>query len=121
MALVAHPICATHRPKWCATNSLFSTSKERYVAANEAIAKTRLLEVEAKTKALEAEAKERLLEAEARTKLLEADAKTKLLETEAMLMAEETKIRLTNLDSISDPVRREWFEKRQKMIWKCKA
>jgi hypothetical protein len=26
MALVAHPICATHRPKWCATNSLFSTS-----------------------------------------------------------------------------------------------
>jgi hypothetical protein len=26
VALVAHPICATHMSKWCATNKLFSTS-----------------------------------------------------------------------------------------------
>jgi hypothetical protein len=58
---------------------------------------------EAKTKALEADAKARLLEAEAKTKLLEADAKTKLLEAEAMLMADEIKIMLTDLDSISYP------------------
>jgi hypothetical protein len=30
VAFVAHPICATHRPKWCATNSLFSTSTRCY-------------------------------------------------------------------------------------------
>jgi hypothetical protein len=33
-----------------------------------------------------------------------------------MLMAEENTIMLTDLDSIFDPVRREWFEKRKKMI-----
>jgi hypothetical protein len=26
VAMVAHPICAMHRLKWCATNSLFFTS-----------------------------------------------------------------------------------------------
>jgi hypothetical protein len=74
------------------------------------------LEVDAKTKSLEAEAKARLLEAEARTQLLEAEAKTKLLVAEAMLMNEENKIGLTNLDNISYPCRREWFENSQKMI-----
>jgi hypothetical protein len=53
---------------------------------------------------------------EARTKLLETDAKTKLLEAEAMLMAEENKIMLTDLETISDPGRWEWFENKQKMI-----
>jgi hypothetical protein len=56
------------------------------------------------------------LEAEARTKLLETEAKTKLLEAQAVLMARETKIMLTNLETISDPARREWLENRQKMI-----
>jgi hypothetical protein len=78
------------------------------------------LEVEAKTKALEAEAKARLLEAKDRTKLLEGEAKTKLLEDKAMLMAEVNKIILTDLDNISEPCIREWFEKRQKMIWEHK-
>jgi hypothetical protein len=89
-----------------ATTKRFIDLKEGYVAADEAIAKARLLEAEAKTKVLEAEAKASLLEAEARTKLLEAEAKTKLLEAEAMLMAEENKIMLTDLNTISDPVRR---------------
>jgi hypothetical protein len=35
-----------------------------------------------------------------------------------MLMVEENKIMLINLDNISNPRRREWVEKRQKMIWK---
>jgi hypothetical protein len=56
------------------------------------------------------------LEAEPRTKLLETEAKTKLLEAQAMLM-EETKIMLTNLETISDPARRKWLENRQKAIW----
>jgi hypothetical protein len=56
------------------------------------------------------------LESEARTKLLESKAKTKLLEAQAMLM-EETKIMLTDLETISDPVRRKWLENRQKAIW----
>jgi hypothetical protein len=47
---------------------------------------------------------------------LETEVKTKLLEAEAMLMAEENKIMLTDLETISDPVRREWFENKQKMI-----
>jgi hypothetical protein len=54
-----------------ATTKSFVDLQERSVAANEAIAKARLLEAEAKTKAMEAEAKARLLEVEARTKLLE--------------------------------------------------
>jgi hypothetical protein len=33
-----------------------------------------------------------------------------------MLMAEETKIMLTDLETISDPARREWLENRQKSI-----
>jgi hypothetical protein len=86
-----------------ATTKSFVDLQERSVAADEAIAKARLLEAEAKTKALEAEAKARLLEAEARTKLLETEATTKLLETQAMLMAEETKIMLIDMDTISDP------------------
>jgi hypothetical protein len=53
---------------------------------------------------------------EVRTKLLETEATTKLLEAQAMLMAEETKIMLTDLETISDPARREWLENRQKMI-----
>jgi hypothetical protein len=92
-----------------ATTKSFVDLQERSVAAGEAIAKARFLEGEAKTKALEAEAKARLLEAEVRTKLLETEAKTKLLEAQAMLMAEETKIMLTNLETISDPARREWL------------
>jgi hypothetical protein len=95
-----------------ATAKSFVGLQERYAVVVEAIAKARLLEAEAETKALEAEAKARLLEAEARTKLLEA---------EATLMAEENKIMLTDLECISDPDRREWFEKRQKMIWERKA
>jgi cellobiose-specific phosphotransferase system component IIA len=99
-----------------ATAKSFFGLQERSVAVAEAIAKARLLEAEGETKALEAEAKARLLEAEARTKLLEAEAKTKLLEAEATLIDEENKIMLTDLECISDPNRREWFEKRQKMI-----
>jgi hypothetical protein len=99
-----------------ATTKSFVDLQERSVAANETIAKARLLKVEAKTKALEAEAKARFLEAEARTKLLETEAKTKLLEAQAMLMAEKTKIMLTYLETISDPARREWLENRQKTI-----
>jgi hypothetical protein len=99
-----------------ATTKSFVDLQERLVAADESLAKARMLESEAETKALEAEAKARLLEAEARTKLLETDANTKLLEAEAMLMAEENKIMLTDLETISDPVRQEWLESRQKMI-----
>jgi hypothetical protein len=77
-----------------ATTKRFVDLQERSVATDEAIAKAKLLEVEAKTKAWEAEAKARFLK---------ANAKTKILEAEAMLMAEETKIMLTDLDSISDP------------------
>jgi hypothetical protein len=40
---------------------------------------------------------------------------------EAMLMAEKNKIMLTDLDSISDPVRWEWFKKRKTMIRKRHA
>jgi hypothetical protein len=56
------------------------------------------------------------LEVEARTELLEAEAKTKLLEAEALLMAEENKIMLTNLDTISNPIRPKWYKNMQKMI-----
>jgi hypothetical protein len=56
------------------------------------------------------------LEAEAKMKTMEADAKTKLLEVKAELMAEEKKIMLTDLESIAGPDRRDWFEKKQKMI-----
>jgi hypothetical protein len=89
-----------------ATTKSFVNLQERSVAADEAIAKARLLEAEAKTKALEAETKARLLEAEVRTKL----------EAEAMLMAEENKIMLTDLEIVSDSARREWLENRQKTI-----
>jgi hypothetical protein len=67
-----------HRDKE-ATNKSFVDLQERSVAADEAIAKARLLEADANTKALEAEAKARLLDAEARTKLFETEATTKLL------------------------------------------
>jgi hypothetical protein len=53
---------------------------------------------------------------EAKSRLVEANAKTKLLEVKAKLMTEENKIMLTDLESINDPDRRDWFEKRQKMI-----
>jgi hypothetical protein len=53
---------------------------------------------------LEAEANARLLEAEARTKHLETEAKARLLKAQALLMAEENKIMLTDLDTITDPV-----------------
>jgi hypothetical protein len=33
-----------------------------------------------------------------------------------MLMSEENKTMLTDLETISDPSRREWLENRQKMI-----
>jgi hypothetical protein len=99
-----------------ATTKSFVDLQERSVAAEEAICKARMLEADAKTKALEAEAKARLLEAEARTKLLETEATTKLLKAQAMLMAKETKIMLTNLETISDPARREWLENRKKSI-----
>jgi hypothetical protein len=33
-----------------------------------------------------------------------------------MLMAEETKIMLTDLETISDPAHREWLENRQKAV-----
>jgi hypothetical protein len=59
-----------------ATTKSFVNLQERSVAADEAIAKARLLE-----------AKTTLLEAEARTKLLDTEAKTKPLEAQAMLMA----------------------------------
>jgi hypothetical protein len=38
------------------------------------------------------------------------------LEVEAKLMAKENKIMLTNLESITDPDRMEWFQMRQKMV-----
>jgi hypothetical protein len=47
---------------------------------------------------------------------LETEAMTKLLKAQAMLMAEETKIMLTDLETISDPARWEWLENRQKSI-----
>jgi hypothetical protein len=53
-----------------ATTKSFVDLQEWSIAADDAIAKARALEVEAKTKALEAEAKTRLLEAKTRTKLL---------------------------------------------------
>jgi hypothetical protein len=56
------------RDKEATTKSVVDL-QERFVAADEALAKAMMLESEAKTKALEAEAKARLLEAEARTKL----------------------------------------------------
>jgi hypothetical protein len=99
-----------------ATTKSFVYLQERSVAADKAIAKARLLETEAKTKVLEEEAKARLLEVKARTKLLETEAKTKFLKAEEMLMAEENKIMVIDLETISDPVRREWFKNRQKMI-----
>jgi hypothetical protein len=99
-----------------ATTKSFIDLQEWSVATDQAIAKARLLEAEAKTKALETEAKAGLLEAEARTKLLETEAKTKLLEAQTMLM-EETKIMLTDLETISDPAQRKWLENRQKAIW----
>jgi hypothetical protein len=102
-----------------ATTKSFVYLQERSVATDKALAKAKMLESEARTKALEAEAKARLLEAEARTKLLETKAKTKFLEAEAMLMAEDNKSMLTDLETISDPVRRKWFESRQKMIRAC--
>jgi hypothetical protein len=70
---------------------------------------------------LEAEAKARLLEAEARTKFLQTEATTKLLKTQAMLMAEGTKIMLIDLETISDPARREWLENRKKTILEHQA
>jgi hypothetical protein len=81
-----------------ATAKSFVDLQERSVTANKAIAKARLLEAEVKTEALEAE------------------AKTKLLEAKTKLMTEKNNIMFTELKSISDPGRREWFEKRQKMI-----
>jgi hypothetical protein len=66
-------------------------------------------------------AKARLLEAEAKTKALEAEAKARLLEAEALLMAKENKIMLTDLNTIFDPIRQEWFENRQKMIRERRA
>jgi hypothetical protein len=99
-----------------ATTKNFVDLQERSVAADEAIAKARLLEADANTKALESEAKARLLDAEARTKLFETEATTKLLEAQAMLMDEETKIMPTNLENISDPAQQEWLENRQKTI-----
>jgi hypothetical protein len=104
-----------HRDKEATTKS-FIDLQERSIAADEAIAKARLLEAGAKTKALEAEAKATLLEAEARTKRLEIEAKTKLIEAQAMRMDEETKIMLTDLETISDPARWEWLENREKTI-----
>jgi hypothetical protein len=109
-----------HRDKEATTKS-FIDLQERSVAADEAIAKARLLEAKAKTKALEAEAKARLLEAEARTKFLETKATTKLLKAQAMLMAEETKIMLIDLETISDHARWELLENRQKSIWERQA
>jgi hypothetical protein len=72
-----------------ATTKSFIDLQERYVSTDEAITKARLLEAEAKKKALEAE----------------AEAKTKLLEAEAMLIAKDNKIMITDLETISDPVR----------------
>jgi hypothetical protein len=48
-------------------------------------------------------------------------AKTKLLKAEVMLMVKENKIMLTDLETISNLVRREWLESRQKMIQVRKA
>jgi hypothetical protein len=53
---------------------------------------------------------------ETKMKFMEADAKIKLLEVEAKLMAKENKIMLTNLESITDLDRMEWFQMRQKMV-----
>jgi hypothetical protein len=102
-------VTAEREERWCrdkeATTKSFINLQERSVAADEAIAKARLLEAEAETKALEVKAKTTLLKAEARTKLLDTEAKTKPLEAQAMLMAKETKIMLTNLETIFNPAR----------------
>jgi hypothetical protein len=52
---------------------------------------------------------------------LETEATTKILEAQAMLIIEETRIMLTDLETISDPVRWEWLENRQKTIWARQA
>jgi hypothetical protein len=72
--------------------------------------KERALEVE------EALAKSKLIEAEAKARLMDADANSKVLEAEAKIMAEENRIMVTELATITDPVQRAWIEKRQKMI-----
>ena len=46
----------------------------------------------------------------------EALVKSKVLEAEAKIMAEENRIMLTDLATITDAVQRAWIEKRQKMI-----
>jgi hypothetical protein len=49
----------------------------------------------------EANAKSRLLEAEAKARLIDANAKSRLLEAEAKVIAQEDRIMLTDLDTIS--------------------
>jgi hypothetical protein len=53
-------------------------------------------------------------EAISKARLLEAEAKTMLLEVEAKLMVKKNKIMLTDLETIIDPGRRNWLEKKVK-------
>jgi hypothetical protein len=64
----------------------------------------------------EAWAKSILVEAEAMVRLMDAKAKSRLLEVESKIMAEDNRIMLTDLATISDHVQRTWIEKKQKMI-----
>ncbi|KAK1647602.1 hypothetical protein QYE76_065407 [Lolium multiflorum] len=61
------------------------------------------------------EAKSRLVEAEAKAMLMDGNAKSKVLEAEAKIMAEENRIMLTDLTTITGFMQRAWIEKRQKM------
>jgi hypothetical protein len=69
-----------------ATAKSFVNLQKRSIAADEAISKARLLEA----------------------------AKTMLLEVEAKLMVKKNKIMLTDLETIIDPGRRNWLEKKVK-------
>jgi hypothetical protein len=104
-----------------ATTKSFVDLQERSVAADEAIAKARLLEAEAKTKGPGSRGQGKALGGRGEEQALGDRGMTKLLEAQAMLMAEETKIMLTDLETISDPARWEWLENRQKTIQECQV
>ncbi|XP_047064586.1 WAS/WASL-interacting protein family member 3-like [Lolium rigidum] len=63
-----------------------------------------------------ANAKSRLLEAKAKARLMDDDVKYRLLEAEAKVMAEENRIMLIDLDTISDAEQRAWIEKKSGIL-----
>ncbi|KAK1602620.1 hypothetical protein QYE76_007974 [Lolium multiflorum] len=98
------------------TDEAITEREERWRKEKHATAKSffdlqlRALEVE------EDLVKFRLLEDEAKTGLMDVDSKSTVLEAESKNMTEENRIMLTDLAAISDPERRAWIEKKQKMI-----